>query len=158
MYCHYSVYEETEDETLAEALEHEKMILHQIANPPPRIIVRPKISIRKDIFIILGTMLTAAVLLIQTGKYLVSDEYFVLCCIIAGLIYFKLFIKKILFTMIVLYQKYAPENLRGACLFEPCCSEYMKISIEKYGAGKGVIRGIKRILRCRYPNGGIDEP
>ncbi len=39
MRCQYSFYEETEDKTLAEALEHEKIILRQIAEPPPRIIV-----------------------------------------------------------------------------------------------------------------------
>ncbi|MCM1008391.1 MAG: membrane protein insertion efficiency factor YidD [Ruminococcus flavefaciens] len=59
--------------------------------------------------------------------------------------------------LISLYQKYAPESIRSACLFEPCCSEYMKLSIMKYGVIKGLFKGIKRILRYRYPNGGIDE-
>ena len=34
------------------------------------------------------------------------------------------------------------------CRFTPTCSEYMKISIEKYGTFKGLKLGIKRLLRC----------
>jgi putative component of membrane protein insertase Oxa1/YidC/SpoIIIJ protein YidD len=34
----------------------------------------------------------------------------------------------------------------------------MILAIEKYGVVKGVIKGIRRILRCNYPNGGIDYP
>lgn len=157
MDCRYSVYEETDDHTLEEALAHEKIILQQIANPPLRIVVRPKISVKKDVLLISASMLLTIALLIP-ARHMFSDLYFILCCSIAGWIYIRMLIKRILLTMIILYQKYAPESLRGACLFEPCCSEYMKRSIEKYGAGRGFIRGIKRILRCRYPNGGIDEP
>lgn len=45
-----------------------------------------------------------------------------------------------------------------ACVFEPTCSEYMKLAVLKYGALKGFYRGIKRILRCKPKNGGIDYP
>ncbi len=34
------------------------------------------------------------------------------------------------------------------CRYHPTCSEYMKESIEKYGVGEGVFRGVRRILRC----------
>ena len=158
MRCQYSFYEETEDKTLAEALEHEKIILRQIAEPPPRIIIRPDISVRKEVLKILLSLLVLFVMIVLIGKYLLSGMYFMMFCLGVCLIYFRLFIRKILITMIILYQKYAPESVRGACLFEPCCSEYMRLSIEKYGTVKGFIRGIKRISRCRYPNGGIDEP
>ncbi len=158
MRCQYSVYEETEDKILEEALAYEKIILQQIANPPSRIVVRPKIAVWKDVLKLLVPFLALVSVLILTGKYLISGVYLVLFCMIAGLVYFRIFMKKILLTMIILYQKYAPEQIREACLFEPCCSEYMKRSIEKYGTFKGFIKGIKRIFRCRYPNGGIDEP
>lgn len=58
----------------------------------------------------------------------------------------------------MLYQRYAPTSVRQACRFEPSCSEYMKLAILKYGIIKGISKGWKRILRCRYPNGGIDYP
>lgn len=67
-------------------------------------------------------------------------------------------ISKALLNMIRLYQKKAPTRIRSACRFEPTCSNYMYIAIEKYGAYKGVLLGLKRLLRCRVPYGGIDHP
>ncbi len=49
-------------------------------------------------------------------------------------------------------------SLHDRCRFEPTCSEYMRLSIEKYGTFPGIWKGIKRIRRCRYPNGGTDYP
>ena len=41
--------------------------------------------------------------------------------------------------------------------FYPTCSEYTKQAIEKYGALKGTILGIHRILRCNpFSKGGYD--
>ena len=34
----------------------------------------------------------------------------------------------------------------------------LSLSIEKYGAIKGLIKGCIRLLRCHPPNGGRDEP
>jgi putative component of membrane protein insertase Oxa1/YidC/SpoIIIJ protein YidD len=34
----------------------------------------------------------------------------------------------------------------------------MIMAIQKYGSVKGFILGFKRLLRCRYPNGGYDYP
>ena len=55
--------------------------------------------------------------------------------------------KKILIKLITLYQK-MPLNTHASCRFIPTCSEYAKESIETYGACKGSILSIKRILRC----------
>ncbi len=57
-----------------------------------------------------------------------------------------------------LYQRKAPDSMRSSCLFEPTCSEYMILAVEKYGWFKGLFKGIKRILRCHEPNGGVDYP
>jgi hypothetical protein len=44
------------------------------------------------------------------------------------------------------------------CRFYPSCSEYTYQAIEKYGVGKGVWMGLKRILRCHPWNpGGVDN-
>lgn len=56
------------------------------------------------------------------------------------------------------YQRTAPETLRKSCRFIPSCSEYMILAVKKYGTIKGVFMGIKRILRCHAPNGGVDYP
>ena len=64
--------------------------------------------------------------------------------------------KKILIFLINLYQS-TPLHSHYHCRFIPTCSEYMKISIERFGVFKGTFSGIKRILRC-HPGGksGID--
>jgi putative membrane protein insertion efficiency factor len=61
-------------------------------------------------------------------------------------------------SLIRLYQRVAPATVRGTCRFTPTCSEYTIRSIEKYGVVKGVARGLRRVLRCHAPNGGVDEP
>lgn len=60
--------------------------------------------------------------------------------------------------LIDLYQYKKPKHFTNVCRFEPSCSEYMKLAIKKYGLFSGINKGFKRIYRCRYPNGGIDNP
>lgn len=69
-----------------------------------------------------------------------------------------IFSKAIAIWMVRCYQRFAPESIRSECFFEPCCSNYMIMAIEKYGLIKGIYKGIKRIRRCHHPNGGIDYP
>lgn len=65
--------------------------------------------------------------------------------------------KKILINLIIFYQKAISPWLGPRCKFNPTCSEYTKQAIEKYGAIKGTIIGIKRILRCNpFSKGGYD--
>ncbi len=66
--------------------------------------------------------------------------------------------KRFLISLVRFYQRHASPQLRASCLFEPSCSEYMILAIEKYGCIKGVYKGIARLLRCKPPNGGIDYP
>lgn len=60
--------------------------------------------------------------------------------------------------IVLMYKAYAPLEVRGRCRFEPTCSTYMIMAIQKYGLIRGFIKGIKRIRRCKPPNGGIDYP
>jgi putative membrane protein insertion efficiency factor len=60
--------------------------------------------------------------------------------------------------LVRLYQAFAPAAIRDVCLFTPCCSEYMILSIRKHGLIFGSWRGLCRICRCHSPNGGIDFP
>jgi len=66
--------------------------------------------------------------------------------------------KKVLIYLITRYQKYAPKRVRQACRFEPSCSNYMMMSLEKYGVLLGVYKGIERVGRCKPPHGGVDLP
>lgn len=66
--------------------------------------------------------------------------------------------KKILIGLIHFYQKYL-SGLKGAptCKYFPTCSEYGIQAIEKYGAIKGGLLAIWRILRCNpFSKGGYD--
>jgi putative membrane protein insertion efficiency factor len=69
-----------------------------------------------------------------------------------------IFIKHTFILFVLLYQKLAPESVRGACRFEPSCSNYMLLAIKKYGFARGFVKGLKRLRRCRPPNGGVDYP
>ena len=60
--------------------------------------------------------------------------------------------------MVLAYKAFSPDSLRGCCRFQPTCSTFMIMAIKKYGLIIGVIKGIKRIIRCRPPNGGKDLP
>ncbi len=163
MKCNYKIYENYSGEMPEADVQIAEQILltkiRQSYEQPQRIVIRPKISVWKDVLLLILTLTVIVVSLILTLMLTsISRLLFVVVCILSGVLYLAVFSKKLLITAIVIYQKYAPEFVRSSCLFEPCCSEYMKISINKYGVCKGFVKGIKRISRCRYPNGGIDEP
>ncbi len=68
-------------------------------------------------------------------------------------------ITAILIAMIRLYQVTLSPLLGPACRFEPTCSRYMVESLRKYGAVKGLGRGLRRISRCHpWDPGGYDPP
>ena len=76
-----------------------------------------------------------------------------------GLCTYSLFrLRGMIIWCIRVYQRYAPEDIRSACVFEPSCSEYMILSIRKYGVIRGGIKGVERLKRCHLPNGGEDYP
>ena len=68
--------------------------------------------------------------------------------------------KRIFIKIIEFYQKHISLWLQSKnvkCKFYPTCSDYTKQAIEKYGALRGTILGIYRILRCNpFSKGGYD--
>jgi len=67
--------------------------------------------------------------------------------------------KKLLIWLISLYRKYISPLKPSSCRYYPTCSEYSIQAIEKYGAFKGLLKAIWRILRCNpFSKGGIDYP
>jgi uncharacterized protein len=57
------------------------------------------------------------------------------------------------------YQRAVSPLLGSNCRFSPTCSQYTIEAIEKYGAIRGVWKGMKRILRCHpFSAGGYDPP
>lgn len=47
--------------------------------------------------------------------------------------------------------------LPSACRFYPTCSDYMREAVERYGAGRGLWMGLRRLAKCHpFHEGGID--
>ena len=66
--------------------------------------------------------------------------------------------KKILIGLVRVYQKYlSPLKGHSTCIYFPTCSQYALEAIEKYGALKGGLLAVWRILRCNpFSKGGYD--
>lgn len=65
--------------------------------------------------------------------------------------------KKILMWVIIKYQ-HIPGPWHAMCRFTPTCSSYALEAIETYGAFKGSILSVKRILRCNPWGGSGYDP
>lgn len=120
---------------------------------------RPKFSLAGVIAdFLLPLLLVAVGIYSLSNKGIISAAYVKTCVLFAFSGYILLRLKQVILWLILIYQKYAPEHVRKACVFEPTCSEYMYRAICKYGLVAGILRGIGRLLRCHEPNGGKDEP
>ena len=68
--------------------------------------------------------------------------------------------KKLILWFIKLYKKFISPifKMMGIeCKYYPTCSEYTKMAIEKYGCIKGILLGLKRIIKCNpFSKGGYD--
>ncbi|MGW8283128.1 MAG: membrane protein insertion efficiency factor YidD [Gemmatimonadota bacterium] len=56
--------------------------------------------------------------------------------------------------LIRLYQVGLSPMLPSACRYDPSCSEYARLAIERHGPGRGAWLAIRRIFRC-HPFGGF---
>ncbi|MBQ6212063.1 MAG: membrane protein insertion efficiency factor YidD [Ruminococcus sp.] len=119
-------------------------------------VIRPKFRLYKELMQIAVFSLLTVVTAIF-GSSLRLWQFTILLTIVI-LLFLITQTKNIILLMIFLYQRFAPKTVRAACLFTPSCSEYMRISVQKYGVFKGVKKGFRRLKRCRPPNGGLDEP
>ncbi len=59
--------------------------------------------------------------------------------------------------LILMYQRAISPLLGPTCRYEPSCSEYTRIAIEKHGVPRGMWMGLRRISRCHpFHAGGYD--
>ena len=66
-------------------------------------------------------------------------------------------IKNLMIWMIKFYRKYLSPLKSTKCPYIPTCSEYGLEAVEKYGALKGGLLALWRILRCNpFSHGGYD--
>jgi putative membrane protein insertion efficiency factor len=72
-------------------------------------------------------------------------------------------LSRVLSTLLVVlirgYQWTLAPLLGACCRFEPSCSRYMLVCIERGGPFRGLWCGVRRILRCHpFSPGGYDPP
>ena len=119
---------------------------------------RPKISWFRIISYILIPIVVLAGLIVLLEYLGVHTVINVLAAAVILAVYILLTLKKAVICAVKVYQRYAPDTVRNKCRFEPSCSEYMILAIEKYGLIKGARKGINRLRRCNVNDGGFDYP
>lgn len=125
-----------------------------------RQLVRPKIAWWRVLFWLLAPLLCIGGILFffhfSEGAVPLPGQI----ALIAAFLLLYLFCtgKKAFLCAVRIYQRCAPAAMRMKCRFEPSCSQYMILSVEKYGLLKGVRRGIRRLRRCNIDGGGFDLP
>jgi uncharacterized protein len=66
---------------------------------------------------------------------------------------------QILIAFVRLYQAVLRPIFPAVCRFQPSCSEYFVLAVQKYGPWRGSLKGIGRICRCNpWHLGGYDPP
>ncbi len=64
-----------------------------------------------------------------------------------------------LIGLVRVYQWTLSPLLGQHCRFQPTCSQYFILAMEKYGVFRGIFRGLARIARCHpFHRGGYDPP
>ncbi len=65
--------------------------------------------------------------------------------------------KRLLLSPIAAYQRWVSPALPRRCRYEPTCSAYAAQSIRRFGAPRGLLLAIWRLLRCNpLSHGGFD--
>ena len=66
---------------------------------------------------------------------------------------------RLMIALVRCYQVTISPLLGPRCRFHPTCSEYFVLSVRKYGAVWGAVRGVVRICKCHpFHPGGYDPP
>jgi len=123
-----------------------------------RKLIRPNTNIFNAICFIFIFMLACFIISI-TVKLLFEKIPFILVFLFVFFSIMFILLKKIIIGLVEIYQHYMPESLRRCCLCMPTCSEYMILAVEKYGALKGIRKGLYRLIHtCRGTNYKFDYP
>lgn len=65
--------------------------------------------------------------------------------------------KRVLLFPIRLYQRRISPSRPRRCRYEPTCSAYAVEAIERFGAARGLLLAVWRLLRCNpFSHGGFD--
>jgi putative membrane protein insertion efficiency factor len=65
--------------------------------------------------------------------------------------------KKVVLFLIDAYRLVLSPIFGGQCRYVPSCSLYARQAVEKYGPARGMVMGLRRLLRCHpWHRGGFD--
>ncbi len=68
-------------------------------------------------------------------------------------------LRRLLLSLIAVYQKLLSPLTGNCCRFEPSCSRYASLCLQHHGALEGIRLTLGRLLRCNpFFSGGIDLP
>lgn len=123
-----------------------------------RILIRPQINRLKICLNCILPLIAAGCLYVLASRFGISSLVSLLTALIVLLFYLCINAKRIIICAVRIYQRYAPDSIRNKCRFEPSCSQYMILSLQKYGLRKGLKKGIGRLKRCNLTGGGYDFP
>lgn len=123
-----------------------------------RVLTRPRIPVGRILLVLLLTALFCVLTYVSALRLTHSVMLSISVCAALLLALCILFAKTILITAVRIYQALAPAWLRSRCRYEPSCSAYMLLAVEKYGLRKGFQKGLARWRGCKPPNGGYDFP
>ena len=57
------------------------------------------------------------------------------------------------------YRRWVSPLLPRRCKYEPTCSAYAIDAVREFGAARGVVLAVWRVLRCNpWSHGGVDYP
>ena len=123
-----------------------------------RQLIRPKTNIITATYFLSLLLLVCFVISIIT-KLLFEKIPFMLVFILVFFSIMFILLKKIIIGIVEIYQHYMPEQFRRRCLCMPTCSEYMILAVKKYGALKGMRKGLYRLIHtCQGIDYKIDYP
>ena len=110
---------------------------------------KPKIYLSGIILNILLPIIAVLILCLLFNNFLFNNinQTIIFGVVLLGS-YVFLRLKDIAIFCVKLYQRFAPEKTRHKCGYFPTCSDYMILSIQKYGLMIGLIKGFRRIKRC----------
>ena len=67
--------------------------------------------------------------------------------------------RRLLIALVRGYQRFVSPFFAPTCRFTPSCSAYAVQSFRKYGAAKGLVLAVWRVLRCHpWGGSGYDPP
>lgn len=105
-------------------------------------------NILLPVIAISGVGIFAFLELRQKSAWFETPWHIVIMCAGILFIYILLRTKALAVFCVQLYQRFAPMEIRERCVFTPTCSDYMILSIKKYGLFRGLKKGIQRLKRC----------